>query len=313
MSDGSIQHAFVLGAGLGTRLRSLTAQRPKPLIPICQKSLISFAFDHLIDCGVREFVVNTHHRAEMYAHFFPGAEYRGLPIRFRHETDLLETGGGIKNVADLLGGKPFVVYNGDIFTDLPLRVALEHHRANGNEATLVLRSKDGPLQVALEENSGRIVDIARRCHAPMEPRFLFTGIYILQPEFFARLPTATKFSVIDTFVEMIRGNARIEGVVIDEGQWWDLGNREKYLDLHRHLQRTPSPGLRWLDPSAEIDPSATISGATVIGEHCHVGSGARLHDCILWEHANIASGAALTNCIVASREPVHGIHDDSDF
>lgn len=249
----------------------------------------------------------------MYEHFFPGAEYRGLPIHFRHETDLLETGGGIKNVEDLLRGESVVVYNGDIYTDLPLRAAIEHHRVNGNEATLVLRSQDGPLQVALDRNSGRIIDIARRCNAAVEPRFLFTGIYILQPDFFARLPAATKFSVLDTFVEMIRGKARIGGVVIDEGQWWDLGNRAKYLDLHRQLQRVPAPNLCWRHPSAEIDQSATISGATVIGEHCRIGPGARLHDCILWEHANIASGAVLTNCIVASPEPVHGVHNDSDF
>ncbi len=313
MSLEPIRHAFVLGAGLGTRLRSLTAHRPKPLIPICQKPLISFAFDRLIDLGVRELVVNTHHRAEMYARFFPGSEYRGTPIRFRHEDDLLETGGGIKNVEDLFSGKPFVVYNGDIYTDLPLQAALERHFANGNEATLVLRSKDGPLQVAFDEDSGRVVDIARRCGTAVEPRFLFTGIYILQPEFFARLPANTKFSVIDTFAEMIREKARIGGVVIDQGQWWDLGDREKYLDLHRQLARLSVPGLSWRDPSARIDPSAKISGATVIGAHCRVGARALLHDCILWEHANIASGAALTNCIVARREIVRGVHHDSDF
>ncbi|HYF36671.1 MAG TPA: sugar phosphate nucleotidyltransferase, partial [Prosthecobacter sp.] len=112
-----MRKAFVLGAGLGERLRPLTDQLPKPLIPVFHRPLITYAFDHLIAAGVEELVVNTHHLPEAYAHEFPNRRYRGLPIHFRHEAPVrLETAGGIANVQDLLGDEPFIVYNGDILT-----------------------------------------------------------------------------------------------------------------------------------------------------------------------------------------------------
>src|SRR3954469_8725101 len=98
MGSSRITQAFVLGAGLGTRLKPLTDDLPKPLVPIFQKPLITFAFDHLIASGVQEFIVNTHHLPERFAETFPETHYRGIPITFVHEAIRLETGGGIKNV-----------------------------------------------------------------------------------------------------------------------------------------------------------------------------------------------------------------------
>src|SRR6478752_4480883 len=110
-----LRTAFVLGAGLGTRLKSLTAHRPKPLIPVINKPLIAYAFDHLLAHGIERFVVNTHWKSEVYDREFPEASYAGAPIAFRDEQpQVLETAGGIKNVQDLIGGEPFIVYDGDI-------------------------------------------------------------------------------------------------------------------------------------------------------------------------------------------------------
>src|SRR4051794_9708161 len=179
--------AFVLGAGLGTRLRPLTEVRPKPLIPVCNRPLIEYAFDHLASIGAERFVVNTHWLPEVYTELFPDAQYDGKPIVFRHEPDILETAGGIKNVEDLLRGETFAVYNGDILTDLPLAPALAAHRARGNEVTLVLRSKDGPLQLSLDEKSGAISDISGKLGSPPSPRYLFTGVYFVEPAFLQRI------------------------------------------------------------------------------------------------------------------------------
>jgi GTP:adenosylcobinamide-phosphate guanylyltransferase len=122
--------AFVLGAGLGTRLRPLTNRRPKPLIPVANRPLITHAFDHLIAAGVERFVVNTHWCAERYAEFFPDGKWRGHPITFVHESpEVLETAGGIWHARAHLGDSPFIVYNGDILSDLPLAPALDAHRA----------------------------------------------------------------------------------------------------------------------------------------------------------------------------------------
>ncbi len=181
--------AFVLGAGLGTRLRPLTDTLPKPLVPVIRKPLITFAFDHLIaDAGVERFVVNTHHRAEAYAAAFPDNSYRGRPLDFRHEPILLETAGGIKNVADLLPrDEPFWVYNGDILTDLPLAPALAQHRASGALVTLILRTgrnPDDPRHIAFDPAAGQVRDI-RNAAAHRPPR---------RPPFQRHLPRRSRVS-----------------------------------------------------------------------------------------------------------------------
>src|ERR1700680_735863 len=98
----SITQAFVLGAGLGTRLRPLTDDLPKPLIPIFQKPLITFALDHLIDVGVESFIINTHRLPEFFEPYFPENSYAGHSVTLVNEPVLLDTGGGIKNVQSFL-------------------------------------------------------------------------------------------------------------------------------------------------------------------------------------------------------------------
>ena len=333
----AIQNAFVLGAGLGTRLRGLTARRPKPLIPICNQPLITFAFEHLLGAGVKKFVVNTHHRAEVYAEIFPEGTYRNVAVHFEHEPVLLETGGGIKNVGRLLRDGTCIVYNGDILTDLPLAPAIAHHRESGNEVTLVLRSQGGPLHIALDGSSGLVTDIRRLLGTVPGAEFLFTGISIIEPQFIDRIPAETKISVVPIFLEMIRRGAKLGGIVIDDGHWWDLGTREQYLDVHRFLKtgkripdtgkeeelsanaenlsgiRYPVSGLSWIHPTAQVSPRAKIEGATVIGPGAKVGDGAVLTDCIVWENAEIGFGSCLENCIVTAGQRVQGAHRDTDF
>src|SRR5256885_231460 len=115
-----ITQAFVLGAGLGTRLRPLTDDLPKPLVPIFQKPLITFAFDHLAAAGVTSFVVNTHHLPAQFREQFVHGCYDDHPVALLHEPDRLETGGGIKNAQARLNTEPFIVYSGDLLTDIPL-------------------------------------------------------------------------------------------------------------------------------------------------------------------------------------------------
>jgi len=94
MSNNHIHTAFILGAGLGTRLRPLTENTPKPLLEISGRPMVTYAMEHLRAVGVRRFIVNTHHRAEKYALTFPENHYQGIPIIFRHEPILLDTAGG---------------------------------------------------------------------------------------------------------------------------------------------------------------------------------------------------------------------------
>jgi len=307
-----VHQAFVLGAGLGTRLRPLTDQLPKPLIPVFHRPLIEFAFDHLIDAGVRSFVVNTHHLPGAYGRAFPEARHAGAPIRFRQESpERLETAGGIANVRDLLGNEGFLVYNGDILTDLPLERLLSAHRAAGNLVTLALRSTGPALHVALDRDSGRIADIHNRLGSGRTDGCLFTGVYVCEPEFHDWLTPGRVESVIPVFLRMIQAGAPLGGVVIDEGRWWDLGSREAYLDAHRELHATGvGPALH---PLARIADGAVLRGLNVIGPGAEVGAGAVLEDCLLWPGARVEPGARLAGCIVRSGVTVTGEHGQTDL
>ena len=152
-----ITKAFLLGAGLGTRLRPLTEALPKPLIPVFHRPLIHHALDHCLAAGIKEFAINTHHLPESWPATFPDSTYRDAPLSFFHEDVLLETGGGIKNIDPWIGDEVLLVYNGDILTDLPLETLLATHAASGNKATLALRSEGPNCNVAVDGD--RVVDL----------------------------------------------------------------------------------------------------------------------------------------------------------
>ncbi|MEP7015539.1 MAG: sugar phosphate nucleotidyltransferase [Verrucomicrobiota bacterium] len=316
-----ITQAFVLGAGLGTRLRPLTDDLPKPLVPIFQKPLITFAFDHLIDIGITKFFVNTHHRPERFAEYFPMSMYGEHRIEFSHEPVLLETAGGIANIAGKMSGEPLLIYNGDILSDLPLAPLIENHFQSGNLVTLALRSGGGPKHIALNAEADRVTDIHNQLGTGAPEEFVFTGIYIIDQKFVDLLQPGVKRSVIPHFVDLIRRGERIGGVVIDEGHWWDVGTREAYLQLHRELPALPFPKYptddpEWRSPvhqTAIVDPTARIRGCSVAGKNCRVEPGAILDDTIVWPGSQIASRSELIGCIVRSDKKVSGVHRNIDI
>src|SRR4026209_1656257 len=142
------------------RLRPLTDELPKPLIPIFQKPLITFALDHLIAVGVNRFVINTHRHPEIFQSFFATGKYAGFPTPLVHEPDLLETGGGIKNAESHLGSEPFLTYSGDILTNANLEPLIGELFRRGNDVTLALRRTGLASAVALRDQ--RVVDISNR-------------------------------------------------------------------------------------------------------------------------------------------------------
>ncbi len=303
--------AFVLGAGLGTRLRPLTDQLPKPLIPVLNRPLITHAFDHLLSCGLREFIVNTHHLAEKYAEAFPESTFKGSPITFRHEPVLLETAGGIANIANLVGDEPFLVYNGDILTDLPLLPLIQEHERSGNLITLALRSSGPARHIAFDDKNGRITDIRNNLATGNPGTHQFTGIYAVSPGFLQHLTPGKIESVIPVFLKLIEDCALIGGIVIDEGHWRDLGDRENYLAAHQELLRKDST-LNPISPTARIHPTARLLGATVVGDRAEIGAGSVLENCILWPDARVAEDADLKSCIVRSGMTTRGTLRNAD-
>jgi NDP-sugar pyrophosphorylase family protein len=228
----NIDTAFILAAGRGTRLRPLTENMPKPLLPIGGRPMITHAMEHLRAAGVRRFIVNTHHAAHKYAEAFPDGTWQGLPVVFRHEPVLLDTAGGLKNIEDLIAGEERIwVYNGDILTNLPLAPLAARHFALGTEATLALRSRGTPQNVAIDA-AGYICDMRDLLGAPGAERCLFTGIYLLETAFLRRLAAGKIESIVLPLVASIRDNPRsIGGIVIDDGFWYDLGTIKEYNTL----------------------------------------------------------------------------------
>jgi len=228
---------FILGAGLGTRLRPLTESLPKPLLPVGGRPLVSYAMDHCLTAGVKRFVVNTHYLAAAYDKAFPDGRWRKAPIVFCHEPVLLDTAGGLKNIEDLLSGEEsLLVYNGDIISDLPLSRLLAAHREKGREVTLALRSQGAICNVSLD-NLGEICDFRGIIGNRGVRSCLFTGIYIVERKFFGRLTRGRVESVILSLVEMIRQKpGSVASVVIDEGAWEDVGSPEVYYRIFQSVQ-----------------------------------------------------------------------------
>ena len=339
-----ITQAFVLGAGLGTRLRPLTDDLPKPLIPIFQKPLITFALDHLCALGVESFVINTHHLPERFSDAFgrdaalrrpeggnlrvPGGRPSGpsLPVRsfyrdreiiFQHEPDLLGTGGGIKNVEGLLRDEPFIVYSGDILADFDLAPLIQEHFSAGNDVTLALRKTKMGAGLALQ--GGRVVDIEGKYGHAGE--YDLAGVSVWSRQIFARIPPRRSLSYVPIVADWIGQGGKIGGVVLDDGKWFNIGSRAEYLEVHRIIKEErwrPAyvSAAEWpmqIAADAVVNPGARLSGFYSVGAGCRVGADAILENTILWPGAQIASRCHLRNCIVRTDRKAEGEHRDADI
>jgi mannose-1-phosphate guanylyltransferase len=232
MQSKQINTAFILGAGLGTRLRPLTESTPKPLLEIGGRPIITFAMAHLRAVGVKRFIVNTHHCAEKYAGAFLGNNWEVIPIVFRHEPVLLDTAGGIKNIEDLITeDERIIVYNGDIITNMPIELLIRKHFELNTSVTLALRST-GPLLNVNVDKDGFVSDMRHILKNEGVKSCLFAGIYIMEKSFLKRLTAGKIESIVLPLVEMIKEDPQSVGaVIIDDGNWYDVGTVEEYNKL----------------------------------------------------------------------------------
>jgi NDP-sugar pyrophosphorylase family protein len=311
--------AFVLAAGLGTRLRPLTDLLPKPLVPVFHKPLLTYALDSLITAGVGSLVLNTHHLPGAFAGVFgnePG--YRGRPLRIFHEPLLLDTGGGIRNARGALSESTFLLYNGDILADLPIDALLTRHRESGALATMLLRpaGTGGKANVLVDSGSGRILDIRGGLGVGHEEGELavYCGIAAFEPAIFRWIPSEGPSSIIDCLLEAMRHGEKVEGMLCESGLWMDLGTPAAYLQAHHFLADpanrpsyiTDPLWPRAVDPGARIGTGVSLEGMVSVGRGAMVGEGAVIRDSILWPGAVIAPGSRLEGCIVSGIAPVSG-------
>ena len=302
---------------MGLRLRPLTELVPKPLVPIFQKPLITFSLDHLRSIGIDSFVINTHRLATQFESRFGDGRYDGVPLKLLHEPDLLETGGGIKNAEPSLRREPFIVYSGDILTDIDLEPLIEEHFARGNDVTLALR--DTGLASAIAVRDGRVIDISNRYGHPGV--YDFANISVWNPNIFARIPPAKKISFVPILGEWIGEGGKIGGVVLNERKWFNIGSRDGYLEVHRTIAEdgwrpdyvTARDWPVHVAEDAVVDPAARLSGFYSIGSGSRIGAEAVIENSVVWPGAQIASRSDLRNCVVRCDQKAEGTLRDTDI
>ncbi len=269
-----ITQAFILGAGLGTRLRPLTDAFPKPLVPLFHKPLAEWAVEACEAVGCTRFAINTHHLPEKWQEF--GAERE---ITFFHEPILLETGGGLKNIESWLEEGSLLIHNGDIFSSMDLKQLVDAHESSGDEVTLALRSSGGEKRISLGENR-RVEDVRSEVRG-LPGTHVFTGIYCVKKAFLKRIPAGEIISVIPAFQELVREDG-IGAVVLDEGDWMDLGDVESYLAAHRVLM------LEELIHSEAIIENGAVIENSVIGKGARIRSDARVINSVVWPGVDVS-------------------------
>ncbi|NVL90175.1 MAG: phosphotransferase [Desulfobacterales bacterium] len=231
--------AMILAAGLGTRLLPLTEKRPKPLFPILGRPLIDILIRRLESSGFEAVIINTHHLAHMIDEFIKAQAY-GIPVVTRYEPTILGTGGAIKNVEDFWDNEPFLVINGDIFSNIDLGEIYRFHLSHKHPVTLVLHDFSQFNHVWVNPGD-HVVGFGHTKPCPpshtetsAHPRKLaFTGIQVLDPQVLSFIPTRTFYSIIEAYCKMIREGSTIKGFIAQDHYWHDIGTMEGYQGATR--------------------------------------------------------------------------------
>jgi mannose-1-phosphate guanylyltransferase / phosphomannomutase len=275
--------AVLMAGGSGTRLRPLTCDLPKPMVPILNRPIAEHIINLLKRHHIREVVITLHYLPDVMREYFQDGSSFGVQITYAVEEDQpLGTAGCVKNIAELLD-ETFLVISGDSITDFDLTAAIEFHRRMGSKATLVLTRVPNPIEfgVVITDEHHRI----RRFLEKPSTSEIFsdtvnTGIYILEPEVLEYLPTNQEadFSK-DLFPVLLEKDEPMYGYIA-EGYWCDVGHLDAYREAQYDglLQKVKlnfayqarSPGL-WVGDNTYIDPTAKLETPLIIGNNCRIG------------------------------------------
>ncbi len=236
--------AMILAAGLGTRLRPLTDDRPKALVNVGGKPLLQIVLERIITFGFHEIIINAHHKADMIADFVRQCHFEQVRIEVSPEPTLLDTGGGLKNAGWFFDdGRPFLLHNSDVLTDLNYNALMKMHVDAKNRATLAVRQRkasryllfdnEGQLKGWKSENDGRKQLI--KSAPPGLQSFSFMGVHAIDPQIFAHLPDQPVFSIIDAYLKLAAEGHRIGAFKGDDYRWMDVGRKENLEEAARFL------------------------------------------------------------------------------
>ncbi|MGI9557562.1 MAG: sugar phosphate nucleotidyltransferase [Solirubrobacterales bacterium] len=315
--------AIVLAAGLGKRLRPLTYEMPKPLMPVVNRPVMEHIIRLLARQGFSELVTNTSHLPEMLQEQFGDGSSLGVDLVYSYEEELLGTAGGVRNVAEFLTGgdaDSFLVISGDGLTDLDLRAMAEFHEDRRGIATIALKQVPDPSEygVVITGDDGRIQAFQEKPD-PGEALsdLASSGIYMFRNEIFDHFPDTDFVDwAMDVFPALLEGDVPMYGYEIT-GYWNDVGSVAEYLqgnaDALAGSVDVEVPGQEIADgvlaaPSVDLADDVTFTGRVLIGEGTRVDAGATLEGplvigggCEIAENAWVKASVLLDGARVAPR------------
>ena len=277
--------AMMLCAGLSTRLGALGAERPKPMLPVCGIPILAYGITNLVAHGIRDIVINTHHRGELIRDEIGDGRAWGARIQYIHEPQILGTGGGLKHALALLDpdGKdePFVSCNGKLIFDLDFTALFAAHRAAGDilGMMVVQRVPDalawGAVDVRHDARGPHVVDVLGN------GEHMFCGVHVTRPSVMARLPDGEADSIRQGYLPWLRAGERVAAYEHTGGYFAEHSTLERYVDSNRALLggmrlRHPPGRLAGIDPTARLAPSVTIVEPVKIGAGARIGANVRL-------------------------------------
>lgn len=322
--------AVVMAGGEGTRLRPLTSNRPKPLVPVLNKPIAQHIIEHLKAAGIADIVVTLYYLGEEIQRYFGDGADLGVNLIYSVEESPLGTAGSVKQAEEWLNDDTFVIVSGDALTDIDLAKAIAFHKEKGSEATLVLKPVPNPVEfgVVMTEPDGRIQRFLEKPDkAEVFSDTVNTGMYILEPSVFALMEHGKAYDWSqDIFPRLLAEGRPLFGYILDE-YWCDVGSLEQYrqaqyemLDGQTSLAIPGAvhPNGVYVGGGTEIHPTAKIIGPVAIGADCRIGpsavigpdavlgdgaiveEGARIEKAILWRSAYVGKGAQLTACTICN-------------
>lgn len=316
--------AVVMAGGEGTRLRPLTALRPKPLAPVMNRPIMEHSILLLKQHGISDIAITLYYLPDAIRDYFDDGSDLGVNFHYAVQETPLGTAGSILLARDFLKDDPFVVMSGDALTDVDLSAAIRFHKENKAEATLILSHVPNPLQfgVVMTDDEGRITRFLEKpSWGEVFSDTVNTGMYIIEPSVLDYMEPGGIYDWSqDIFPRMLAEGKRLFGYVMNE-YWCDVGDLNQYREaqyavLDGKVRVTLDGELRggvWVGEGAVIDPTAHVIAPSMIGKGARIGRGAEVgpysvigSKCIIGEGATVHRSVLWANCYVGARARVTG-------
>ena len=323
-----------MAGGEGTRLRPMTANQPKPLLPVANRPIMEHVLRLLKKHGFEETVVTVQFLAALVRNYFGDGEDVGMVLQYATEEMPLGTAGSVKNAEDALKDSPFLVISGDALTDMDLTEMCRFHKENGALVTVGLTRVPDPLEfgIVIADEDGRIQRFLEKpTWGQVFSDTVNTGVYIMEPEVLAEV--SAKESVDwshDVFPKLLARGAPIFGYISDK-YWEDVGTLESYMKAQADVLSRKvevdiagfevSPGV-WIAEGADVDPDAVLKGPLVIGDYAKIEAGATIreysviganvvvkegafiHRAVVHNNVFVGQGTTLRGCVVGKNTDV---------